>query len=122
MAKSKALKLSDLKWLKEIEVIEDKDLTLKDIVTSEIGEDDEIPEEGIDADEEDINELWAEQSQEQEFLKIDSTEEKLEEYLRLHSHRLSSRVQTYLKQVNLGVNIPAEQWISDLGLLAFERR
>ena len=46
---------------------------------------------------------------------------RLEEYLRSHSQQLSLHVQEYLNKIERGVDVPVNERISNLGIMAFER-
>lgn len=58
-----------------------------------------------------------------EFLKKmnPNIDARLEEYLRSHSQQLSLHIQKYLDKVEKGVEIPVNERISNLGIMAFER-
>lgn len=61
--------------------MEDKEIRLEDIITSDVSEG------------EDSNTLWGDDySKEDPFSTITTQEEKLEQYLRMHSQKLSSHV------------------------------
>jgi hypothetical protein len=46
---------------------------------------------------------------------------RLEEYLRSHSQQLSLHVQQYLNKIEKGIDVPVNERISNLGIMAFER-
>ena len=84
MAKSKALRSGspDFKKLKQLDLMEDKEIKLQDIITSEVSDGDD-----------DSHELWGDDySKEDPFSTVTTQEEKLEQYLRMHSQKLSSHV------------------------------
>lgn len=85
-----------------------------------IGEADSDDGEAID----NLYEFWEEQDRNKvQILKErnPNIDQKLEEYLRSHSQQLSFHIQTYLNRVEKGQEIPVNERISNLGIMAFER-
>lgn len=77
-------------------------------------------EEGI----EDLYEFWEQQEKQRDDLKKErnpNINQRLEDYLRSHSQQLSLHVQQYLNKIASGVDVPVNEKISNLGIMAFER-
>ena len=134
LAKHRALARDrDFKRFEEIDLKNENEISLDDIASdneykfsseeptpiSKYGEEED--DEGI----ENLYQFWEERDKKKlAFLKErnPNIDVRLEEYLMSHSQQLSLHVQEYLRKIERGQDVPVNERISNLGIMAFERK
>lgn len=110
----------------------ENEITLRDIASDDedLYKDEKFDENPSEEEDEEMKEIdnlhefWLENEKQKEEVvrgKNVHVDERLEEYLRAHSQQLSLHVQSYLSKVEKGIEVPANERISNLGIMAFER-
>ena len=134
LAKHRALARDrDFKRFEDIDLKNENEISLKDIASDDeykFSSEEQTPiskygEEEDDEGVENLYQFWEEQDKKKlAFLKErnPNIDVRLEEYLMSHSQQLSLHVQEYLRKIERGQDVPVNERISNLGIMAFERK